>query len=225
MQRAEGPGGFAPVRWSRTNLSRERIAAAALEIVDTEGLDALTMRRLAEQLEVGTMTLYRYFPEKEQLLDAVIEAAEPDELAIPDEGIWRDRLRAVFVKVHDGLLKHPGLTAVRHEQPFRSEAALRISEAALSLLVEAGFDTATATSACRALFTYTFGFAAFGAHEASRAGLGAAARAAAAVPEDYPTLAAAAPHMAGRPGDRAQFEFGLDRLLDGLEAFLESRHT
>src|SRR3954466_4577198 len=98
---------------SSANRSREAIARAALDLVDREGLDALSMRRLAGELGMGTMTLYGYFRTKEELLDAVVhEATGWPELPLR-AGPWDECLRALARMLRAGLARHRSLIEVR----------------------------------------------------------------------------------------------------------------
>jgi AcrR family transcriptional regulator len=207
---------------SGEELSRERIAATALELVDREGLGALSMRRLAQEMGTGTMTLYGYVRDKDDLLDAVIDAAAAESPAWgAGEGPWRERLATVMRELRRGLERHPALVQLRLRRPIMTPGALRGTEAGLQALVEAGLDRAEASRAFRTLFLYTFGFAAFST-EGRREERRAQVRAAFAVlpPEDYPLLTSSVEEMADVLGGDEQFEFGLARLLDGIKARL-----
>src|SRR4051812_21571045 len=76
----------------RTRLSRERIVEAALAVVARDGLEALSMRRLAQELDVWPMSVYRYFRDKEELLDAVVDGATDDVVPASMGGTWRDQI-------------------------------------------------------------------------------------------------------------------------------------
>ena len=206
-------------RRPRGGLEREEIAAAALEIADAEGLDALSMRTLAERLGVGTMTLYGYFRSKDELLDALVDAVVTERRPFPEEGDWRERLRAVVMIARASLLRHPSLVELRVRRPVLRPEALRFSETVLGILREAGLPAREAAQAFRLLFTYTFGYAALspaGATEESRE----AARAALAVlpAGEYPAIAESLEEASDAMGGEEAFEYGLERILDGLEA-------
>ena len=206
-------------RRPRGGLEREEIAAAALEIADAEGLDALSMRTLAERLGVGTMTLYGYFRSKDELLDALVDAVVTERRPFPEEGDWRERLRAVVMIARASLLRHPSLVELRVRRPVLRPEALRFSETVLGILREAGLSAREAAQAFRLLFTYTFGYAALspaGATEESRE----AARAALAVlpAGEYPAIAESLEEASDAMGGEEAFEYGLERILDGLEA-------
>jgi AcrR family transcriptional regulator len=203
-------------------LSRERVAATALALVDRDGLEALSMRRLAQEMGTGTMTLYGYVRDKDDLLDAVIDAAAAESPAWGEgDGPWRDRLTTAMRELRRGLVRHPALIQLRLRRPIMTPGALRGTEAGLQALVEAGLGLTEASRAFRTLFIYTFGFAAF-ATEGSREERRAQVRAAFAVlpPEDYPLLTSSVDDLADVLGGDEQFEFGLARLLDGIEARL-----
>jgi AcrR family transcriptional regulator len=207
------PGAQAP-----TALTRERVAAAALELVDRDGLDGLSMRRLAEVLGVGTMTLYGYFRSKSELLDAVVDAAVSDSAAELPAGDWRDQLRALLTTARRSLVRHPALVEIRVRQPVLRPEALRFAEAGLRILRGAGFERREAALAFRLLFSYSFGYAAFSPAEAVEEDRAAATAALRALPpEDYPELSAASAEAARAMGGEEAFEYGLDRILDGLE--------
>src|SRR4051794_17987758 len=102
-----------PRRDPRARLDREQVARAALDLLDHNGLEALSMRRLADHLGVGTMTLYGYFANKEDLLDAVIDAAVAEREQPVLEGPWQDQLRELMRASRRSLARHPSLVKVR----------------------------------------------------------------------------------------------------------------
>jgi AcrR family transcriptional regulator len=206
---------------ARPSLSRERVAEAALELANSEGLDALSMRRLADSLGVGTMTLYGYFRSKRELLDAMVDAAISEPGPSPPHGGWRAELQTLLRDARRDLLRHPALVEIRVRQPVLRPEALRFAEAGIRTLVGAGFDRREAALAFRLLFSYSFGFAAFSPAEAVEEDRAAAAAALRSLPpEDYPELTAAAGEAAAAMGGEEAFEYGLERILDGLESRL-----
>ena len=105
----------------RTRISREELAAAAVRIADTEGFAALSMRRLASEVDVGTMTLYHYVRNKDELLtllfDAVMsEVTFPAEEPLPDE--WRPALIAIAVRTREVLMRHPWMFEIADDPPI-----------------------------------------------------------------------------------------------------------
>ena len=206
-------------RARRPALTRESIADTALAMVDRDGVDALSMRRLADELGVGTMTLYGYFRSKEELLDAVMDASVIDTGALLAEGTWRERATALAVEVRTNLERHPALVQIRLRQPMTRPLQFRWTEAVLRALVDSGLPREEAARAFRVLFTYVFGFVAFsptGAAEGSRDGLRGALSA--LPPDDYPLLASMVGEAVEAAAGDEQFMFGLEVLLDGIEA-------
>ncbi|HKP90884.1 MAG TPA: TetR/AcrR family transcriptional regulator C-terminal domain-containing protein [Thermoleophilaceae bacterium] len=208
---------------AQPKLSRESILDAALVLIERDGLDALSMRRLAAELDAGTMSLYVYFADKAELLDALVDwvaAVAP----LPElHGPWRDRLTAVMTHMYEALSAHPAIARLRVSQPIATPGAFRFTEAALSALRDAGFDAATAARHFRTLFLFTFGVAVFGA-PASPEQRGRAAGALAMLPRDeYPTLTGQLGEMLESLDSPVQFEHGLAVLLDGVEASAPAR--
>jgi AcrR family transcriptional regulator len=213
---------YGHIRDVSTENRRQQIARAALEVVDRDGLDALSMRRLAAELGVGTMTLYGYFRTKDELLDAVAEEAQGGYRPTPADGDWRDTLRKVARGWHRGLARHPSIVQLRLRRPVLGPEAFRGTEVAMTALVEAGFPPAEAARAFRVLFLYVFSTAAFNDPEVTAGRRRQLAQAQAALPDDeFPTLTALpARAIADSMGGEEQFEYGLDVLLDGLAARL-----
>jgi len=192
----------------------------ALELVDREGLDALTMQRLARELGAGTMTLYGYFESRDDLLDAIVDAAVDARPWPPARGAdWRERLAHTVRGSFRALGRHPALAEIRARRPVLRPEALRFAERVIGLLREAGFEPEEAASAFRLIFTYTFGFAVLSPQRSRDEARQAAASAAAALPPDeYPNLTAHPREWTHAMAGVEQFDYGLERLLDGLQA-------
>ena len=126
--------------------SREDIARRALELADSAGLEAVTMRRLAEHVGLPTMTLYGYFATKDELLDAMADAAVATAGIAPTGATWREQLTSLMDGVRQVLHDHPSGVRIRSRGPVLGPAALRISETAVAILVDAGSRTATRRS-------------------------------------------------------------------------------
>jgi AcrR family transcriptional regulator len=203
----------------RARLSREQVARAALDLLDRHGLEALSMRRLADRLGVGTMTLYGYFRGKDELLDAVVDAAVSDREHVDLEGPWQDQLRTLMRATRRGLGRHPSLVKVRAERPVLRPEALRFAEAGLTILRDAGLSKREAARAFRLLFTYVFGYASFSPDHAAEDARRDSKAATAALPRDeYPTLTDTADELADAMAGDATFDFGLDLIIDGIAA-------
>jgi AcrR family transcriptional regulator len=204
-------------------LSREQIVVVAARILEEDGLSGLSMRRLAEELGVSAMTPYRYFRDKDELLDAVIDAlASSDPLPEP-QADWREQVRGLMRWLSSELSRYPALVSLRLERPFLSPGALRLTEAVVKALVEAGFTKAEALRAYRVLLVHTFGSAAFGSHSSTeevRRRTGAALMALPA--EEYPILSSSISEAA-ETAREGSFEYGLDCLLQGFTAMLDRK--
>jgi TetR/AcrR family transcriptional regulator, tetracycline repressor protein len=172
-------------------LSRERILDAARKLVEREGPDRLSMRRLAQALDVWPMALYRYFEDKDALLDAIVDRAAGD-VAPPGEGTWREQMRELLRGARAAL--GPGGLGERIPRAMLTPGVLRLSEEGLAILRAAGFPEEEAARAWHALLSYTVGS----------------------------TLTGSSSELADVSAADAGFDYGLERLLDGLAASLES---
>jgi TetR/AcrR family tetracycline transcriptional repressor len=207
----------------RAGLSREQVMAAARRIADAEGVDRLTMRRLAAELGVMPNALYTYVPDKEALLDALLDDlladVDPGDPAAEED--WRDGLVRVMDASRRLLLAHPQLAPVFLARPTLGPNAARLGEITLALLRRGGVEGERAVEALRVLLVYSLGFAAF---QAPRLQTDSPARteqveaAYAGLPEDrFPRLRRLAGPLAA-PTDDRQFHTGLRWLLDGIAA-------
>jgi AcrR family transcriptional regulator len=221
-------------RASRTPLSRERVLAAAVALVDSDGIQALTMRRLAADLGVEAMSLYYHLPAKEALLDGVVETvlAEIDAATarLPTNGDddWRARIRRQFLAARQVMLRHPwmpGLLSTRRTIPPRVFAYY---EGILGAMVGAGFSYRLAHRALHAFGSLPLGFVqeifSLGAADGG-AEDGVSEAELVALAQQMPHLAAmvatemhdSADPTLGWCDSQVEFEFTLDLLLDGLE--------
>jgi AcrR family transcriptional regulator len=129
------------------HLGRERIVAAALALVRAGGVSALSMRRLAAELDATVAITYHYFPNKSAVVEAVAEVVVQEIVAADDPAQhWRDRLLALMLRQNDELLRHPGIARFlveNHDKPV----AARWTEAYLRVLLDGGFNPAAAARA------------------------------------------------------------------------------
>jgi AcrR family transcriptional regulator len=180
------------------------------------------MRRLADELGVGTMTIYGYFRSRDELLDAVVdsggEAIANLGSELESEESWKAGLRELMIGIRRSLIEHPAIVELRYRRPLLSPGALAVTEAGIRILRDAGFSDPDAGRVYRILFVYTFGFSAFGPRPGSEADRDRSVEALRALPADrYPTLVAAARELSESMADQTLYEAGLDALLDGLE--------
>jgi AcrR family transcriptional regulator len=182
------------------------------------------MRRLADHLGVGTMTLYGYFRSKDELLDALVDAAVADREPVELHGPWQEQLRQLMRATRRGLGRHPSLVKVRAERPVLRPEALRFAESGLSILRGAGFEQREAARSFRLLFTYVFGYVSFSPDETAADARRQSRAAVAVLPHDeYPAVHEAAEDLAEAMAGQETFDFGLDRIIDGLAAHLSAQ--
>ena len=209
----------------RSALDPGRIVAAAIALADAEGLPAVSMRRVAAEVGVPTMTLYGHLPGKGELvdlmLDAVLGELYPDEQAATS-GNWRARVEAVARANWALLGRHPWSSPAATERPPAGPNAVRKYEIELRAVDGLGLSEVQMDL----LVTLVNGFVR-GSVGAGRDGAGdqpwrAATGPHAALvldPVRFPTAARVGPVAAGQPqaaGPERSFEFGLERLLDGI---------
>jgi AcrR family transcriptional regulator len=130
---------------AKLGLSRDRIVRAATDLADTDGVAALSMRRIAVSLNAGTMSLYRHVPGKDELLELMVDAVL-GEIPLPDHVEWRDRARAGAFRLRDLSLRHPWLPELLVAQPAMGPNALRGFESAVGPFRDLGCDITTASS-------------------------------------------------------------------------------
>jgi TetR/AcrR family tetracycline transcriptional repressor len=208
---------------TRERLSRERVVEAAIQVMDAEGLEAVSMRRVAREVGVEAMSLYHHVRDKDDLLDAMAIAIMRGFDAPAEAGDWADHGREVarawrrLLKVHPNAI---ALFAERH-RPLDDVEALRPMEVALRALGEAGLSHADAVQAFHAIGGYIFGFVAMEMGGLFGPGVGAGSDpntfAEGVALETLPCVAAALPYLVRCDFDE-QFEFGLDLMIEGLRA-------
>jgi AcrR family transcriptional regulator len=202
-------------------LSRERILSAASRIARREGLEALSMRRLAQELDVWPMSVYTYFRDKDELIDAVAAEATREVAVASAGGDWQEQLRQLLGQVRDTIAHDPSGVGARMSRAFLSPGLLRLSEAGLSILTGAGFSGSDAARAWRALWSYTLGFAGFSLGSPASEARRLARAAIGGLPEsDHPVLLEHGNEFAAAFSSEEEFGRGLDLLLAGLEARL-----
>ncbi|TDD16646.1 TetR/AcrR family transcriptional regulator [Nonomuraea diastatica] len=139
-------------------LSRGRIVAAAIDLIEREGADAISMRRVAAGLGVGVMSLYNHVPSKDALLDAVAEAVLSEIEFTDDPGVhWTDRVRAQARAFRQIAHDHPRSTMLVVSRQLHTTAGLLPVERALATLRSAGFDGADAVRMLRMFIAFIVG--------------------------------------------------------------------
>jgi AcrR family transcriptional regulator len=222
----------------RTPLSRERVLRAAVAVADAGGIDALTMRRLADEVGSEAMSLYYHVANKEDLLDGIVDVVASeindavDRLDVPSKGPeWKRAARQRILTARDVLLRHKWAPAVMETRTAVSPAVLRYQDGLLGLMRDGGFSYDLGHHALHALGSRAFGFT----QELFDPGAGTDG------PPDTAALEQMAeqlPHLVGMVAeiahddpdstlgwcdDQAEFEFALDLILDGLDRLRERR--
>lgn len=217
---------------SQQGLSSEHILERALALGDADGLDALTMRRLAKEIDVGTMTLYNYFRNKDELLDAMADVVlgrlDLSELDATSRG---EAVRSLARAFRTMMKAHPSVIRLFSMRTTRSHGAMAGAyEQPLRVLIAAGFERTDAIRIYGLVLTYVLGFVTYelprdwapapddpDSSERARSrrafyeGLPAA---------DFPILVGSSGHLVHLPGDD-QFEWGLTAIIAGIDAALD----
>jgi AcrR family transcriptional regulator len=174
----------------RRPLTRQRIVRAALKLIDKEGLDALSMRRLGASLGVEGMALYRHVGSKEQLLAGVTELLL-EELEIPPAGTdWIEAWHAIARSYRQLAHSHPGAFRLLALSPLTTASRFERARAPVAILRAAGFTEAGAERAFRTLLSYADGYLLRELADAERA------------------------------SDEADFDFGIRAILTGVRSEL-----
>lgn len=207
----------------RNRLSRTRVLGAAIARADAGGLEALTMRSLAVELQVAPMALYRHIANKDDLVDAMVDVVF-SEIGLPLAGAdWKTAMRRRAISVRDVLLRHPWAISLMESRRRPGPSNLRHHDAVIGSLRSGGFDVAMAAHAYSVLDSYIYGFALTKLSlpfETSDDVAEVAQGMLEPFPvNEYPNLLEFITEHAMKPGyDYGdEFEYGLDLILDGLE--------
>jgi AcrR family transcriptional regulator len=214
-------------RQPKEPLSRNRIVAAAVAILDRHGAAALSMRTLAEELHTAATSLYRHVHNKGELLDLTVDALMA-EVDLPPDGLdWKAGMRAFSLNFRAVLRRHKGAAELRGTRLAIGPNTLRLMEWVVSRSLAAGFSETDAAAASATIFNYTVGCVlaeTMPTLEIEAAGYtwdqfeAEMTRRLATLPlERFPTTRRMLPMLLGHHHDQP-FEYGLDALLDGLDA-------
>ncbi|MER6951583.1 TetR/AcrR family transcriptional regulator C-terminal domain-containing protein [Nonomuraea sp. NPDC000554] len=199
----------------RAGLSTEKILDAALELVDRDGVAALSMRKLGRELGVEAMTLYYYLPSKDAVLDGIVERTLAA-VQVRPEGPWRDWARAFADSFRDTLLARPALLPLLATRPVTTPGGLETVERAAQALVKEGFTASEALHTITTLATFVIGQVL--AEAGAVPGHNEPDPAPDLDPTRHPVLTQALAAGLGTPDDhQARFDFALDALLTGLK--------
>jgi AcrR family transcriptional regulator len=209
----------------RPRLSRERVLQAALALAARDGIESLTMRKLADELGVGAMSLYYHVPNKEQLLDGMVDIVF-SEIDPPSTDVdWKTAMRSRALSTRNALRRHPWAIGLMEGRTSHGPANLGLHDAVLGCLRAAGFSLEMTVHAYSVQDAYIYGFALQEQDMSSETADDFAAEAQRQMRE-YEAMLADFPHLvevvggyvakAGYDYD-AEFLFGLDLILDGLD--------
>ena len=213
----------------KKRLNRESVLQAALELIDAEGLEALSMRRLGQALDRDPMGLYRYAANRADLLDGVTELVFNELFIFPEDPDWEAQLRRIAHDLRLLALRHPNVVPLLVTRPLstplglRPLGTLRPLEQILGLLIEAGFAPNDALHVYRAYYGFLYGHILNELQELIvnpeenvallRLGLHRLP------PREFPHLRELAPVLADYDG-AAELDQGISILLSGLAARL-----
>jgi AcrR family transcriptional regulator len=216
-----------PEEAARHPLTRERIVHTGLSLIDQQGLEFLTMRKLAQELGVDPMSLYRHFKNKEALLDGVADMLWGEVVLPGNETDWEALLRSVATSLYALAHTHPhayGLLLGRQVLPL---SMFQLSDALLERLQRAGFERQRASAIICALFSYAIGYAMVELStlppqsfeqggEESLTEIGRLTQIVRRLPRETPSHMVEAAYALTNYDADAQFSFGLDLMLTGL---------
>ncbi|MGC5222567.1 TetR/AcrR family transcriptional regulator C-terminal domain-containing protein [Micromonospora sp. DT81.3] len=225
MARASSKTGVAP----RRRLNRDQVLSTAIALADAAGIEMLTMRRLGEELGVEAMSLYTHVANKEDLLNAMVDAVF-NEIELPSHrDDWKTAMRKRSVSFRAALSRHPWATSLKDSGTNPGPATLRHHDRVIGTLRNAGFSIAMAAHAFSALDSYIYGFAmqekSLPFHTEEETAAMAHIMLAQLPASEYPYLAELTADHVLQPGYSYgdEFPLGLDLILDGLEGWL-GRH-
>jgi AcrR family transcriptional regulator len=211
---------------SRETLSRERVLGAAVAVADQGGVDALSMRRVAQELGVVPMALYRHVANKNEMLDGMIDVLV-GEIDPPAAGAhWKTAVRARILSARRALLRHPWAARVIETRTNPSPAMLEYMDSMIGLFRAGGFSMDQTHHVMHAIGSRLVGFSQELYEDTGNADQEMEADTFHAMAERYPHIAELArtvfhddSTVVGGRGcdDQFEFEFALDLLLDGIE--------
>jgi AcrR family transcriptional regulator len=207
---------------ARARLNRDKVVGAAIALADAGGIESLSMRKLGGELGVEAMSLYNHVSNKGDLTDGMIDGVFA-EIDLPIDGTdWRPAMRRRAISVRKVLSRHPWATGLMESRTAPGPATLRHHDAVLGILRGAGFSIVLAAHASSVVDSYIYGFVlqernlpstTMGTTNLVQVILARLAT------QDYPHIAELTVEHVLQPGydHDAEFEFGIDLILDGLE--------
>lgn len=206
---------------AKPKFTRAQLQAAALSIVDEQGLGALSMRTLANVLGTGPMTIYNYFQDRDELDALLVEAVMAEaQVSDTEHADWRMDVRAILEAIWRAVRSHPNVIPLILIRRTRHEATLDIAEALLRALARSGCSGAALLAAFRTLNGFVMGLAQAQLTETDSKGSGSEhddpILQVASLPDDrFPKLREIAA-IAARTGSDRELHTGIDIILAGL---------
>lgn len=214
-------------RPAKAPLSEEAVVDAALAILQGDGLEAVTMRRVAAALDTGAASLYVYVSGREGLLQGMLSRViSTITLETPDAGRWRAQLHALLQRLRHALVAHPGIAAITLTDSPTTESVLLLTENLLGILLAGELDAQDAAWACDIFVLLAMATAR--EDDVRRPGGGREAEHrhrvdelsttfAGLPPDRFPLIAAHAAQLVAGDGDE-RFRFAIDVVIDGILA-------
>ena len=210
-------------RTRQPKMTRERVLDGALALVDRDGIAGLSMRKLGAELGIEAMTLYYYFPNKEAILDGLIEqiVLQVSTLLIGEPKEWTSWLRTLAVALRQELLRHPRLLTLVATRPVMTSSSLHMVEQIVAALCVAGFTPLRAFQVLNTITTFVVGHTLAEAgdtpgHEDAMSDTNELADQ--LDPSQFPYFTEAIKEGLGQPNEhQARFEFALDAIFIGLK--------
>jgi AcrR family transcriptional regulator len=204
---------------TRTPLSKERVLRAAVALADEHGIEALSMRRLAKELGVEAMSLYKHVANKDAILSGIVDMVA-GEIELPDGPDWKTALKRNAISARDVFIRHKWAGNLWMSQQSGGPARLRLADWMLGTLRQAGFSKDLIYHAFHILEAHILGFTvmhlSFPYTREELAGMAAAFLEEFPVDEYPELLEHIKGHLEPHEGEGG-FELGLDLILDGLE--------
>ncbi len=210
----------------RGTLSRDRVLSGAIQYADTNGIESLSMRSLAQVLGVVPMALYKHVANKEDLLDGMVEAVVGEIVSSPKTGEWKHDVRQRILAARDALRRHAWSRAVLESRSAMTPAMLDYLDSLTGLFFAGGLSVDLTHHVMHALGNRMWGFSQELFAATPRSDIESFNTQRAALPRQHPHLAEIAlaalrdkPGSGPGPGcdEQAEFEFALDLILDGVE--------
>ncbi len=213
---------------ARVPLSRERVLEAAVALADEHGIDAVSMRRVGQELGVEAMSLYNHVANKDDLLDGMVENVVREiDIVAGEPGEWRHRMRNQALTARAVMVRHPWAIRVLETRTTMTAPLLAYFDAILGILLDAGFSMELTHHAVHALGSRVLGFVQelFDDSDELADSPEVVELMIRQMSDEYPNLARLMREIQHDEDsilgqgcdDQIEFEFGLDVILDGLE--------